>query len=278
MSPSSGFKPDEIGPWSEAKLEIVRDYASEYSKILAAQRRFQHHYIDAFAGGGTHISKITREFIPGSPVNALLVEPPFSEYHFIDLNARKTAELRRLTEGRDDVFVYEEDCNKVLLGRVFPRVTWESYRRALCLLDPYGLHLNWNVIETAGRMRSIEIFLNFPVMDINRNVLWRRPEETPSDQVGRMNTFWGDNSWRQAAYRVEKGLFGTWTEKQHISHVVKAFRRRLKEAAGFSHVPEPVPMRDEGRLLYYLFFASHKPVAAGIVDYIFSKYMRRGGW
>jgi hypothetical protein len=29
---------DEIGYWSELKLDIVRDYASAYSRIMAAQR------------------------------------------------------------------------------------------------------------------------------------------------------------------------------------------------------------------------------------------------
>jgi three-Cys-motif partner protein len=273
------FVPEEIGPWSEAKLEIIRDYAKAYSTVLAAQGRFRHYYIDAFAGGGVHVSKRTHEFVAGSPVNALLVEPGFSEYHFIDLDARKAAELRRITEDRDDVFVYEGDCNKVLLAEVFPRVPRQKYRRALCLLDPYGLHLKWKVVETAGRMQSIEIFLNFPVMDMNRNVLWRRPEEAPSDQVERMNAFWGDDSWRQAAYRVQEDLFGdTWTEKRRIRHIVKEFQARLRKAAGFAHVPEPVPMRDEGRLLYYLFFAAHEPVAAKIVEDIFAKYMNRGGW
>ncbi len=30
-------KIDEIGPWSEVKLEILKRYATEYSKILANQ-------------------------------------------------------------------------------------------------------------------------------------------------------------------------------------------------------------------------------------------------
>ena len=50
---------DEIGYWSEVKLDIVRDYAREYSKILSAQRNpeLEHVYIDAFAGAGLHLSK-----------------------------------------------------------------------------------------------------------------------------------------------------------------------------------------------------------------------------
>jgi three-Cys-motif partner protein len=61
---------DEIGYWSEIKLEIVRDYASAYSRILNS-KNLPHVYIDAFAGAGQHISKNTGEFVPGSPLNAL---------------------------------------------------------------------------------------------------------------------------------------------------------------------------------------------------------------
>ena len=51
---------DEIGYWSELKLEIVKKYASAYSTILAKQSVVKAHlYIDAFAGAGTHLSKTT---------------------------------------------------------------------------------------------------------------------------------------------------------------------------------------------------------------------------
>ena len=64
---------DEIGYWSEIKLDIIREYASAYSKILAAQQRPKlfHVYIDGFAGAGANISKKSKDFVPGSPVNAL---------------------------------------------------------------------------------------------------------------------------------------------------------------------------------------------------------------
>ena len=44
-------EPDRIGPWSEVKLDILREYAAPYSKILAA-KGFHHLYIDGFAGPG----------------------------------------------------------------------------------------------------------------------------------------------------------------------------------------------------------------------------------
>lgn len=269
---------DEINYWSEIKLDIVREYAGAYSTILAAQTapHLHHIYIDAFAGSGIHISKSTGEFVPGSPLNALLVKPPFQEYHFIDLHSGKADSLRVLTGSRLDVSVHEGDCNELLLEKVFPRAEYKDYRRALCLLDPYGLHLNWEVILTAGQMKTIEIFLNFPVADMNRNVLWHVPENVDPKQIARMSAFWGDESWREAAYDRTLSLFG-WEEKTSTQDVVKAFQQRLKEVAGFKHVPEPIPMRNsKGAVIYYLFFASHKPAAEHIVREIFDKYRSKG--
>ena len=267
---------DEIGPWSEIKLEIVRDYAAEYSKIITQQELPLHHvYIDAFAGAGQHISKTTGKMVLGSPANALLVQPPFLEYHFIDIESSRIEELQRLARDRAKVSVYPGDCNEILLSKVFPRLAWEDYRRGLCLLDPYGLHLDWKVIETAGRMKSLEVFLNFPVADMNRNVLWKDPTRVSPDQAVRMTRFWGNDSWRDVAYSTSSNLFG-WHEKTDNDTIAEAFRERLGEVACFTHVPAPLAFKNSrDAIIYYLFFASQKPVAEGIVQHIFNKYRTR---
>jgi len=269
---------DEIGYWSEIKLDIVKDYASAYSRILAAQRKpaLHHVYIDAFAGAGVHISRATGEYVPGSPVNALLVRPPFREYHLIDIDRRKVASLRDITKERRDVHIHEGDCNRILMEKVFPNVRWEQYRRGLCLLDPYGLQLDWKVIETAGKMRTIDMFLNFPVADMNRNVLWRHPEGVEASDLKRMTEFWGDESWREIAYTTKLNLFG-YPEKEENAIVAEGFRQRLLKIAGFKHVVQPLPMRNtKGAIVYYLFFASQKPAAEDIIIDIFNKYRQRG--
>jgi three-Cys-motif partner protein len=271
-------KLDEIGYWSEVKLDIVKKYASAYSTVISARQEIRHHaYIDAFAGAGTHISKVTREFVPGSPLNALLVEPPFKEFHFIDLDGGRANRLRELAPGRRDVHVYEGDCNDVLLRDVFPNVRYNQFRRALCLLDPYALNLRWEVIRTAGHERSIEIFLNFMVMDMNMNVLKRDRSKVRDDQAERMTAFWGDESWRDVAYTEEQGLFGGVEEKTTNDALAQGFRKRLKDVAGFKYVPDPVPMRNtRGAIVYYLFFASPNATGAKIVTDIFDKYRKRG--
>jgi len=272
------MKYDEINYWSEVKLDIIKEYASAYSRIISKQKdpSFSHIYIDAFAGAGIHISKSKGEFVPGSPLNALSIEPPFKEHHLIDLAEEKVEALRETTSEFENVTVYQGDCNELLLKKIFPRVEFKDYRRALCLLDPYGLHLNWEVIETAGKMKTIEIFLNFPVMDMNMNVLWRNPDKVDKRQLERMNAYWGDASWRKAAYDTTGNLFGI-EEKTGNEAVVSAFQERLRRVATFKHVPDPIPMRNyEGATVYYLFFASHKPAANEIVEYIFEKYRNKG--
>jgi len=130
---------DQIGAWTEIKLEIIRKYAAGYSQILrsAKHARFHHVYIDAFAGPGIHISKKRGVITAGSPVLALDIEPPFREYHFIDLDGDKVEMLRQLVRERSVVArTYQGDCNQILLEQIFPTVRYEHFRRALCLLDP----------------------------------------------------------------------------------------------------------------------------------------------
>jgi three-Cys-motif partner protein len=267
---------DEIGYWSELKLEIIGAYASAYSKILTS-KKLPHIYVDAFAGAGQHISRSSGETISGSPTIALAIDPPFREYHFIDLSSAKVGNLQRLAGSRRGVRIYEGDCNKVLVEQIFPTLAYESRRRALCLLDPYGLDLEWKVILQAGQLGTVDMFLNFPVMDMNRTALWRNPDRVAPDMVARMTTYWGDESdWRKAAYTTERSLFGE-LEKESNDVVARAFQRRLRKVAGFKRVPDPLPMRNSiGAIVYYLFFASQVDVAERIVVDIFNKFRNVG--
>jgi three-Cys-motif partner protein len=272
------FKLDEINYWSEVKLDIIREYASAYSRIMNAHREIKRYaYIDGFAGAGTHISKQKGALVPGSPLNALDVIPPFGEFHFIDLHGGKTTRLSEMTEGRDEVFIYEGDCNRILLEKVFPRCLYKDYHRALCLLDPYAINVDWEVLQTAGRMGSVEIFYNFMIMDANMNVFWRNPDKVQASQIARMDRAWGDRSWRDAAYKSQPGLFGEIEEKAANRDIADAFRKRLKQVAGFKYVPEPMPMRNsKGAVIYYLFFASPNKAGGKIIQDIFEKYRRKG--
>jgi hypothetical protein len=49
-------------------------------------------------------------------------------------------------------------------------------------------------------------------------------------------------------------LLGTDIEKHDNDTIVASFRKRLKGVAGFTYVPEPLPMRNSAKaVMYYLF-------------------------
>jgi three-Cys-motif partner protein len=110
---------------------------------------------------------------------------------------------------------------------------------------------------------------------MNRNALRKDLDSVSTDARERMTAFWGDESWVNLCFaRPQKDLFGGEfrTRVRGYKPLKDAFRKRLKEKAGFKVVPEPVLMRNEqGGALYYLFFATQKAEsAAKIVRDIFN--------
>jgi three-Cys-motif partner protein len=225
------------------------------------------------------VVKSTRQQIEGSPARALKITPPFDGFYFIDLNKDKTAYLEKQCAGRSNVTIANDDAN-TYLRTLLPTIEYKLFNRALCVLDPYGLHLDWDVLELAGKSGAVDLFLNFPVMDMNRNAIWRTPDRASADGIERMNRFWGDETWKQAAYAKSRqmGLFAEPDdEKQPNSAIVAAFRERLNKVAGFEFVPEPMPMVNSKKaVVYYLFFASPKPVAEAIIIDIFKQHRSAG--
>ena len=65
-------------------------------------------------------------------------------------------------------------------------------------------------------------------------------------------------------------------EKQPNEVVAEAFRKRLKEVAGFKYVPLPVAMKNSiGAVVYHLFFAAHEELADRIARDIFKRTVIR---
>jgi three-Cys-motif partner protein len=276
------MKLDNIGIWSEIKLDIIKEYSNAFTKIMKNMSWCKGYvYIDAFAGAGVHIRRKTGEFILGSPLNALEIDNPFTEYHYIDVDKKKTEFLSELIGDRTDVNIYQEDCNKILTEKILPSLPYESYKRALCILDPYGLHLHWETIMEAAKLTTTEIFLNFPLMDMNRNVLHKELFSAESDQIERMNRFCGSLEWQEILYEEDKqmDLFGDTYQIKIVDSNIKLgdwFRvERLIKAAGFKFVPEPVLMRNsKGGPLFFLFFATYNKAGNNIVSDIFNKYRK----
>jgi three-Cys-motif partner protein len=266
---------DEIGPWSEIKLDILRDYAAPYSRILSSNN-FHHGYIDAFSGPGLHVRKKGKEEVLGSPLVALEVEPPFKEYHFIDLDGEKIGFLKKQVGSRDNVMFYTGDSNIMLVDSVLPRFSYAKRTRALCVLDPYKLTLDWNAVRSAGTSRAVEVFINFPVMHMNRNCKQEKVSQILPGELLALDRFWGDRSWHAAMFKPSRQM--NFFEEEDLDKtgnpdLVNAYCERLREIAGFGFVAEPLPMRNSrNAVVYYLIFAGPNQTGWRIVQDIYRKH------
>lgn len=274
---SEDFDFDEIGRWSEIKLEIINQYISAYSTILANQR-MKYYYIDGFAGAGIHKSKTTGEIVEGSPLIALKIKPPFDGYYLTEADSQKSIFLSRILQDYANVQVINDDCNDALPEKIYPLIRYEDYRRAFCLLDPYGLELKWNTILKAAETKTIEVLINFPIMSINRNPARRDRKKVTEKNIEKMNEFWGDNSWRDTLYpEVEDDLFG-YEKKASNEQIVDAFTKRLRQVAGYKYVSNTISMKNsKGGIVYYLIFASHNITGKNIMNDIFKNIRKKYG-
>jgi len=60
-----------------------------------------------------------------------------------------------------------------VLPHLLTRCRFEDFARGLCLLDPYGLSVDYALLTQIAAMKTVEIFFNFMLVSANRNVLWR---------------------------------------------------------------------------------------------------------
>lgn len=272
------FEFDEVRYWSQIKLDLVQKYAAAYSRIINAlkQPSFAPVFIDGISIPAVHMSRGPNTYVAGSPVNVLLIMPEFYRYYLIDIRAEKTSALQQMVAGNPKVTVFPGNCNEALSNKVFPHVQWNQYRRGLCLLDPYGLHLNWSTLEAAGKLKTLDVVFSLPVADINGNALWRNPAGMNRPDLEQLTRFWGDDSWSGGSTDSSKDSPGR-PSKTNADAIAAAFRTRLQTVAGFKHVSEPLPMRgSKGTLSYYLFSAGQKPLADDILTGIFDTYRARG--
>ena len=64
------------------------------------------------------------------------------KYFFNDIDGEKTDFLRDLCGDRQDVEIHTGDSNEYLINTILPKIEFKKFNRALCLLDPYALHLD----------------------------------------------------------------------------------------------------------------------------------------
>lgn len=271
---------DEIGDWSVKKLEIIKKYSGAYSGLIRKNggKYFESiAFIDGFAGQGLHYlrekkenpdslfpatEKKERRVIDGSPLIA--IRNNFDEFHFVDIKKKNIDELKEcISELEKPVSFYNEDANVVLPG-IFKNLK-AKYRswRGLCLLDPFGAHINWSTIQAAGDIgKMLDLIIHFSIRDIQGNGMPNEKEDLTEDQRKRFDIFFGDPSWLDFVYDdMGVDFFGRKIHKKRIDAEKRIidfyiYNLSVKAKFNFVNISEPFINSTGGRQ-YYLIFASH---------------------
>jgi len=272
----------------------------EYTKIFTknpAASFYTTIYVDALAGTGyrTDSPKETsqenlfpelnetdvQEFLKGSTRIALEVEPSFDQFVFVEKIEGRVDDLNNLKaqfpKKTDRIKILHGDCNQQL-KRWCGETNWHKHR-AVVFLDPYGMQVGWELIETIARTRAIDLWILFPLgMAVNR--MLTRGERPPKKWADTLTRIFGSDEWQMEFYRSETvdTLFGDQyivdVKDADFKKISKYFVHRLKSV--FPYVSEnPHPLRNSRNVpLFLLCFAAANPkkgnIAVKIASHILS--------
>lgn len=263
----------------------LRDFGTFYVRPEQASWVFKFNpiYVDAFAGTGyrsrrrrSHASQPipelaepeTEAFLKGSARIALEVEPPFKRYLFIEQDPEYAKELEQLKADfpakATRIQIEVADANSYLM-RWCAGTDWR-FSRAVVFLDPYGMQVEWSLIEAIAKTRAIDLWVLFP-LGVAVNRLLTRAEPPPDEWAQALTRTLGTDGWRSAFYPQQKvlTLFGeqdVHSKQADFDKVGKFFVERLK--AVFTAVAEnPLLLFNSKNVpLYLLCFAAGNPRGA----------------
>ncbi len=205
------------------------------------------------------------EVLKGSARIALEVEPPFHSYIFVERSARKCKELEALKaeyparaerihiEKADASVFLAEWCNQIDRRR----------SRAVVFLDPFGMQVEWSLLETLAATQAVDLWLLVP-LGMGPNRLMTRDDLPPEEWANKLTRFFGSDEWRSRFYRprAQPDLFGESSPVEKnagFEGLADYFVNRLKEI--FPGVAEnPLVQRNSRNSpMFLLCFATANP-------------------
>lgn len=268
------------GFWTQAKLGILADYLDAF--VLAASRPRERIYLDAFAGEGTGLDRLTGEEFKGSARIALEARNPgFSRFRFFEKGRRASDLESRLQADYPgkDIVVYEGDCNETI-PRALRELVAVRWAPTFAFLDPDGMELSWEVLLAlaehkrgyrSGRsgkpVYKVELWMLFPSAGLVRTLALAEEKVTARDEQ-RATRLFGDESWRPIyARRLDDRLRPPDAREEYVN----LMRWRLERHLGYrwSH---PLELKNtRGVPLYHMIFATDNEAGTQIMEHIYAK-------
>lgn len=290
--------------WTERKLEALRQYLQQWRLIFdknPGARYFKTLYIDAFAGTGSRrepekavnadqfdlfdfdSNQGQENFRRGSARIALELDSKFDEYVFVDKNPNHAAELRQMIEHDfQDLAprcrVWEDDGCDVMRQLCHHLKDWKKWR-AVAFLDPYGMNVEWNILEWIAKTKGIDLWLLWPLgMGANRLLTRdKKPHKVFADKLTRV---FGSVDWEQFyIHPPTLDLFedapASEIKVADFEAIGNLYLRRLETIFAGVAPRTKVLSNSRGNPMYLLFFAAGNPkgapTAIKIADYLMAE-------
>jgi len=269
------------GEWTGLKLQSIAAYLNAFNTALSKNNWCTRVYIDAFSGTGQCDITINNEKvkIDGSAKIALDTNPPFHEFHFIDLKKRHTKAIKTLCESYQNckTNVYQDDFNHAL-PQIISKLS--NQHRGVIFIDPYGMHTDWKTLKTIADSKKLDVWYLFSLSGFFRQatVNERDLEEEKHQAIIRLL---GDENYKSTLYKEPpiQDLFGYDQNKErgNWKDLCKYTTERLKTI--FPLVLEPRIIYGDGkRPKFALYFAvsNTSKVAQGVAKNIASHILASG--
>jgi three-Cys-motif partner protein len=263
------------GNWTEAKMEIVVDYAKAYLTIMNNQPWAKTLYFDGFAGSGLIEVEEAKDKIKGTSLRILEIDKPkpFDTYYFVEKNPKIKAALESNIQANysgKNTYVIQEDCNVKLIAMAKYLKDNTNYR-ALAFIDPYGMSINWESIYALKDL-GVDLWILVPTgLGINR--LLKNNGEISDAWLTKLEKFLGlsREKIRDHFYKKEitNTLFGEEVkinkEKGTVSKAGELYKQRLGTV--FKFVTEPFVMRNRtNSIMYHFMMATNNSQALKIAN------------
>ena len=288
------------GPWTEKKLDAFAKYVSAYLNIMKYRSFWKTIYFDGFAGSGERKAKtkvpafqgfFTKEdekLYKGAAERVLTLPNnlSFDYYYFIDssnnsLEKLKTKLLKLPNIKRDSLAFRSGDCNQWILELSKAMSDPKKKYAALVLLDPFGMQINWESIESL-RGTKTDIWILIPTGVIINRLLDKNGN---LEHIEKLQSFFGlsQEIIRDKFYSLKSHttIFGDEVEvirkvNSPIEKIAELYVERLKTIWSFVTEKPLILMNSKGVPIFHFVFASNNEKALKIANQIFQGTRRYG--
>lgn len=277
------------GKWTEKKLDAFSKYVWSYLTIMKKFPYWKTIYFDGFAGSGSRKKEKSKLFIQlklteedervykSSAERVLTIKDDltFDYYYFIDTKKssiqKLETKLMSLEISKDRSLAFRTgDANKWL--KELSRTLKTKKFSALIFLDPFGMQIDWQSIESFKETRS-DIWILVPTGVIVNRLLDKKGE---LKFLKKLQSFFGLNEEqiRKEFYetKVEDTLFGeaeiTRKVLQPIEKISYLYLKRLNTIWDYT-ISKPLRLdNNHGFPIFHFAFASNNENAVKIANQI----------